>query len=483
MSYRKAPTASTIGPQHTDTVSDLEYIPWSIWGQAVIIVLGAFSSMLSSTIVNLALAAIASDLDASPTATQWIATGYLLALSAGVPLSSWAAKRIGSTRLWMGSLALFSVFSIWCALSTTLPVLVVGRVLQGLAGGLLVPAGQTILAVVAGRGRLGRIMSVVGIAIVVAPTLGTTLGSVVLDRLGWTSVFLINVPLGAVALIAGALWLPKVQAGIAGRLDWFGLLLVMTGVPLLIYGVSAAGKGGGLGRVHDMVSLAAGAALLVLFLLWTLRVGEPVLNLKLFTSSRFSLAAGIIFVGGALNFGALLLLPYYFVDVRGETSAAAGLLIAPQIVGTAIGFPFAGRISDRYGSGLLLLGGGMLTVLATLPLALVAPDSSYWWLGAVLLVRGFGMALCTIPAMTAGLARIGSAEIPDAMAILNMLQRTGASVGIALVAILYGANTSSGLTVEGFASAFTHAAWWLFAGALLLSLLSAFYRRAERGGS
>ena len=157
-------------------------VPWLIWGLSAIVVLGAFTSMLSSTIATVALPGIARDLHASFAAAQWATTGYLLALVAGVPLSGWAARRLGPSRLWLLSLGLFGAFSVVCATAGTIEVLIAGRVLQGLAGGLLVPAGQTVLGIVAGRERLGRVLSTTGIAIVVAPTLGTTLGSVLVDQ-------------------------------------------------------------------------------------------------------------------------------------------------------------------------------------------------------------------------------------------------------------------------------------------------------------
>lgn len=455
-------------------------VPWSTWGLAAIIVLGAFASMLSSTIANVALPAIGADLHASHAAAQWVATGYLLALAAGVPLSGWAARRVGPTRLWLGSLALFCGFSIWCAGSGTIQMLIAGRVLQGLAGGLLVPTGQTIVGIVAGRERLGRVISTTGIAVVVAPTLGTTLGSVVSDHLAWSWLFWINVPLCAGAFAAGAAWLPRVRTGAAGRLDWPGLLLVLGGLPLLTYGVSAVGGAGGLGSAAADAYTACGAVLLIAFTVWSLRARTPLLQLRLFANGVFSSGAAVMFFGGAINFGAQVVLPLYFIQARHEGLLAAGLLIGPQVIGTAIGFPLAGRLADRYGAGSLLLAGGAVTAVATIPLALVHVDTGYAWLGLVLFVRGFGVALGTIPAMTAGLAAVTQSQLPDAAPILNMLQRTGASIGTALVAILYISHLADTTLPGQAAHAFRYASWWLFAGACLLTLPAYLLARSER---
>ena len=458
----------------------LQPVPWKVWGQATIIVLGAFTSMLSSTITSTALPTIAQDLHAPLATTQWIATGYLLALAAGVPLSGWASRKVGATRLWLGSLILFCIFSVWCAASGTIFMLIVGRVLEGISGGLLVPAGQTISGIIAGRERLGRVMSTIGVAIVVAPTLGTTLGSMLFHHGSWAWLFWINIPLCALAFATGAKWLPQIETGVAGRLDWIGLLLAFGGLPLLTYGVTAISHAGGLRSTSADLCTACSAVLLILFSFRALRVSNPLLQLRLFQSEVFSSGAAIMFFGGAINFGAQVVLPLYFIQVRHESLLAAGLLIAPQVVGTAIGFPLAGWLTDRYGAGRLLLAGGAITGLATIPLAVVDVHGSYLWLGVVLLVRGFGVALGTIPAMTAGLAAISRDHFPDAAAILNMLQRTGASIGTAVIATLYSNHLMGVANSQSAVSAFRYANWWLFCGACLMMLPAYLLVRVER---
>jgi len=455
-------------------------VPWLIWGLSAIVVLGAFTSMLSSTIATVALPGIARDLHASFAAAQWATTGYLLALAAGVPLSGWAARRLGPSRLWLLSLGLFGAFSVVCATAGTIEVLIAGRVLQGLAGGLLVPAGQTVLGIVAGRERLGRVLSTTGIAIVVAPTLGTTLGSVLVDHLSWPWLFWMALPLCAVAAVSGAAWLPRVNVGPAGPLDRLGLLLVLAGLPLLTYGISAVGTARGLGSGYADADAGGGAVLLAAFALRSLRTPTPLLQLRLLTNRVFSCAAAVMFFGGAVNFGAQVVLPLYFLQVRSESLLAAGLLIAPQVLGTALGFPVAGRLTDRHGAGLLLLTGGAITAVATVPLALVGAGTGYRWLGLVLFVRGLGVALGTIPAMTAGLTSVTRDQLADATPLLNVSQRTGATIGTALVAVLYSSRLTGEAGPAQALTAFRWAGWWLFATACLVTLPAVLLTRAER---
>ena len=454
-------------------------VPRAIWGQALITVLGAFTTMLSATIGDAALPAIGRTLHTSPTNVQWVASGYLLALAATVPLSTYMVRRFGPRRLWLACLALFATFSTWCALSESIDALIIGRTLQGASGGLLVPAGQVLIGSVIPKKWMGRVLSTVGIGVVSAPLVGTTLGSVIIGHFSWSWLFWIDLPLAAATFVAGLRWLPEVDAGEAGRADWTGLLLVVGGLSLLIYGGSAIGEAGGLGSTHADGYAAAGVLTLILFTVYEWRRRSPALQLRLFTLPVFTAAVLASFFGGVVNFGAQIILPLYFVQVHSESSLAAGLLIGTQVIGTVIATPLAGRLTDRYGGGRLLLVGGVLTALATIPLAIAGTGTSYVWFCGVLFVRGFGVALGTIPAMTVVMASVRRDQLADAAPINNMLQRVGATVGTALIALLY-ADHLTGVTPTAAAHAFNFASWWLVAGACLLIAPAWLLSRAER---
>ncbi|MFZ4896448.1 DHA2 family efflux MFS transporter permease subunit [Plantibacter sp. Mn2098] len=463
--------------ESSDTDPELTRVPLAVWGQAIIIVVGSFASMLSSTIVGPALPALGQRFGVDDSAVQWVTTVYLLALAAGVPVSGWLGRKLGTTRLWLLGLALFACFSVVCAVADSLPVLLIGRALQGLAGGLLVPTGQTILALITGRKFLGRVGGTVGIAVVVAPVLGTTLGSVMLEHLDVAWLFWLNVPLSVIAFIAGLRWLPRVATSPAGPLDVLGLVLAMSGMPVLLYGLSSFTSAG---ETTALLCIAGGAVLLLAFVIWQLRSRTPLMRIRLFGNAVFASGAAVMFFGGAVNFGAQVVLPLYFTQARGESMLTAGVLLAPQIIGTAIGFPLAGRLSDRYGAGTLVAIGALVTAIATVPLALSGTHTDYAVLSAVMLVRGFGVALSTMPAMTAGLSAVDRTEVPDAAPILNMLQRFGASAGTAVIAALYAGHLQEPMTPQHAANAFGFVSWWLFAATVALGSLALLLARAER---
>lgn len=446
-------------------------IPPTLWMQAAIITLGAFATMLSSTMLSAALPAMAAGLGVTDTAIQWIATAYLMALAAGVPLSAWAARRFGATQLWLYGLILFAIFSAVCALSPRFELLLAARVMQGLAGGLLVPAGQTILGLVVGRERLGLVIGTIGVAIVIAPLLGTSLGAVLLEICGWRGLFWITVPFCLCACLAGWKLLPRptIKTDRPLSLDWLGLALVFCSLPMLMEGMKElslnSGKYG-----WNVIMLSVGALFTCLFIYRSLRIESPLLHLELFKHRGFTLSAVLMAIGGAVNFGGQFLLPLYFRDVCHVTLAEVGLLLTPQLIGSAIGFPVAGYFADKLGPRTVLIIGGLLAAFATLPLAMIDAGSRYTLVGGAIAVRGFGLALATVPAMAAGLAMAGSRHVADAAPVLNIFQRVGAMAGAALVTACYVRFAHT----RGSLAAFHHAGWLLTGGAVLLALCALF---------
>src|SRR3954469_6306734 len=214
---------------------------------AIAVVLGAIMSVLSTTIVNVALETLAIKLHAPLDSVQWVVTGYMLSLAAVIPVSGWAAARFGARRLYVISLVLFTAGSALCGFAWSLESLIAARVLQGLAGGLLVPIGQIALVKAAGPRNMARVISAIGVPIILAPVFGPTLGGLLVEHVGWQWIFFINVPVGLVAAVAALRLLPR-DAGEtdAGRLDAPGVALVATGLVAITYGLAESGAAGSL---------------------------------------------------------------------------------------------------------------------------------------------------------------------------------------------------------------------------------------------
>jgi EmrB/QacA subfamily drug resistance transporter len=304
-----------------------------VWRVGTVTVLGSVMSVLDTTIVNVALDPLAHALHASLTSIAWIITSYLLAIAAITPVAGWAARRVGTRTIYLWSLVLFTLGSLLCGLAWSTESLVVARVLQGAGGGLLMPVGQMIVVRLAGRENLGRVMGILAVPTVLAPVVGPTLGGFLIEHVSWRAIFLINLPIGAVAFFLGLRILPRDHGAPTFRLDVLGLLLAPTGLTLLTYGLSESASSPDLLRAAVVLPVVAGLGFLLAFTRHALRIEHPLLDLRLFTDRTYSMASIASFANGAISLGGLILLPLYLQSVRGESAVNTGLLVAPTAVG------------------------------------------------------------------------------------------------------------------------------------------------------
>ncbi|MFF3730677.1 MFS transporter [Streptomyces sp. NPDC002476] len=292
-----------------------------------------------------------------------------------------------------------------------------------------------------------------------------------------------------ISLATGLRRLPRKAERQVLPMDWPGLAMVMTGLPALVFGISRLGEGGGSTGALPLVLVIVGALLLTGFTLHALRARTPLLNLRLFKDAAFSSAAVVIFCMGVALFGAMIVLPEYYLQARHESLVDTGLLTAPLALGTVAALPLAGWFTDRIGGARVILTGLVVTIVGTIPLAVVSEHDSYWWLSAVQFVRGCGIGLTTTPALATGLVMVPKSQIPHAMPIFNMFQRIGGSCGTSVLTALPAHRIAAGPhTPAGSASAVAHTHWWITAitaavlvPSLILVCLEARRRRAEAG--
>jgi len=404
---------------------------------ASVVVIGAIMSILDTTIVNVALATLGRDLHAGLATIQWVSTAYLVALAMVIPMTGWASERFGPRRLWMIVLTLFVAGSVLSGLAWSSGSLIAFRFLQGLGGGMIMPAGMTILAQAAGPQRIGRVMSVVGAPMLLGPILGPVLGGLILQNLSWRWIFFVNVPIGALALVMAWRVLPRSEPQRGERLDVVGLALLSPGLAAIVFGLSETASHGGLSSPTAFGPIVAGLALVAAFVYHALHTSvRPLLDLTLFRAPGFAAAAAVVFLIGAALFGSLLVLPLYFQVDRGLSTLSTGLLLAPQGIGAALTMPISGRLTDRIGGGRVVLFGMVVMTLATVALTRLGAHTPYTTTCAILVVRGIGLGCSLMPAMASAFTTISRAAIPRATTALNVLQRVGGSIGTALLAVV-----------------------------------------------
>jgi EmrB/QacA subfamily drug resistance transporter len=269
------------GPALDGATADPNKIPREVWIISGVAMLGAVMSILDTTIVNVALATLGNQLHSSLSNIQWVITGYMLSLAAVIPVTGWASRRFGAKRVFLISLSLFTLGSLLCGLATSATELILFRVLQGVGGGMIMPLAQIIMANTAGPKRMGRVMGLVAVPMMLAPTLGPLLGGVIIQALDWHWIFFINLFVGAVAIPLAIKVLPNNLGAKTDRLDTLGLLLMSTGLVAVTYGLAEAGTYNGFANVHVYVPVIVGLALVATFIVHALHVTNPLLNMRL----------------------------------------------------------------------------------------------------------------------------------------------------------------------------------------------------------
>jgi EmrB/QacA subfamily drug resistance transporter len=435
-------------------------------------IVGAAAGLLDPTVVNVAIKTIGHDLHAPLASVQWVMTGYLLSYGMVIPLTGWALSRFGAKRTWLVSLTVFLIGSMASGAAWNVGSLIAFRVLQGIGGGMLIPVFTVVLVQAAGGKNLGRLMATVSLPAVVVPILGPVVGGLIVANLDWRWIFYINVPICLIGLLLAWRYMPDQhtpdqeeqakQDAPRPRPDIIGIALLSPAVALLLYGLANAGADGGFGQRDVLVPLVVGVVLLGAFILrglrWPSETVLPVLDLRLFRNRSFTGASSLMFLSGLSMYGALLLLPLYYQQVRGAGVLEAGLLMAPQGIGSLLPRTVAGKLTDSLGARPVVLVGMLVAAAATVPFALAGMHTSYLWLSLVLVVRGAGLSAANIAVMAGAFSGMPKAAVPGATTGTRIMQQVGGSFGTAVLVMI--------LVRQSY-----HAAFWWSVGFTALALL------------
>lgn len=416
---------------------------------AAVVVIGAIMSILDITIVNIAIRDLAVEFKVQLSTIQWVSTGYMLALATVIPLSGWAADRFGTKRLYMIAIAFFVSGSMLAGLSWSAGSLIFFRVIQGIGGGMIMPTAMTILTKASGPERIGRVMSVVGIPMMLGPVLGPILGGWLVDDFGWRWIFYVNVPVGILAIVMSWRLLPKDEPAHHEKLDWLGLTLLSPGLAFFVYGLAEVSSSGGVESPFTGAALIGGAFLLVAFIWHSWRSDDPLIDVRLFTDRAIAAASSVTFIFGCAFFGVMLLVPLYLQIVHGESALSAGLMMAPQGIGAALTMPIAGKITDSIGAGKVVLVGLVLTASGLFGMSHLGSESSDLRILGNFFINGLGMGAVMMPAMSSAYQRLTHDEIARATTALNIIQRVGGSIGTAILAVVLQHQITSELSGDG----------------------------------
>jgi EmrB/QacA subfamily drug resistance transporter len=419
-----------------------DHIDGAVLRVAGVVVLGAIMSILDITVVNVALPTFQAEFgtpghEIAYSHVAWTVTAYTLALATVIPLTGWAADRFGTKRLYMAAIALFTAGSVLCATAWDINVLIGFRVLQGLGGGMLMPLGMTIMTRAAGPHRIGRLMAILGVPMLLGPIMGPILGGWLIETASWHWIFLINLPLGLLALLYAGRVLPKDNPEPSESFDFLGMALMSPGLALFLFGVSSLPQEqGDFSAPRVWISMLVGAFLMATFVWHSFRPEHPLLDLRLFRNRNLTVAIITMFMFAAAFFGGLLLVPTYFQQIRGESTFHAGLLVAPQGLGAMVTMPIAGRLVDRMPIGRITPFGLLGIVIGMFGLTQVDESTPYSHILPMLFVMGLGMGATMMPLFTSALKTLSAHEVARGSTLLNITQQLSSSVGVATMSVL-----------------------------------------------
>jgi MFS transporter, DHA2 family, multidrug resistance protein len=403
-----------------------------------ICLLATIVAVLDSTVVAVAQRTFIEQFRSTPTVVSWTVAGYMLAFATVIPITGWGADRFGTKRLFMGSVLLFTVGSLLCALSPNIWALIAFRVVQGIGGGLLVPLSFMILTREAGPKRVGRLMALGGLPILIGPIGGPILGGWLIGTWGWQWIFLINLPVGLAAFALAGIVFPKDHTAPSESLDIIGVLLLSPGVATLLIGVSSIPARHTVADRYVLIPLILGLALIGAFVVHAFRVDHPLIDLSLFKNRMVTQANVTMLVFGAGYVGTGLLVPSYLQVVLHETPMHAGLHMVPVGLGAAVTLPLAGATMDKHGPGkIMLIGLPLLAAGLGIFTFGAATQAAYLPTLAVgLTVMGLGIGCTTTPLAASALGSLAPHQVARGTTLMTVNQQVSGSIGASFIAVV-----------------------------------------------
>jgi EmrB/QacA subfamily drug resistance transporter len=436
----------------SEQTEDNDRLDPQIWKIVLVAILGSLLAQLDATVVNVSLASLAQDLHTTLPIIQWVTSGYLLALALMLPLNAWLVERVGTKRLYLACFSGFTLASVLCAFSWSATSLIGFRVLQGMTGGLMAPMAQLMLARAAGK-HFVRIIGYAAVPILLGPVLGPVLAGAILQHATWHWLFLINLPIGILAILLAFLFLPRDDNARRStrKLDLIGFLLLSPSLVLFLYGTDHLGEKAG------MLTLLLSVMLMAAFVWNASKDRERALiDLQLFRSRIFSASAVTQFTTNGLAFAGQMLIPVYLIRAMGQSPSATGWLMTPLGLGMMCTYPWLGKLTQRFGIRGTAAGGASIAFLGTLPLIYLSSHPlSLPLLAGALFIRGVGMSAVGVPSISAAYASVRRQELPMATTSLNIVQRLGGPTLTTLCATFLGWRLAAVQTPADLAGAFT----------------------------
>ncbi|HFZ5837664.1 TPA: DHA2 family efflux MFS transporter permease subunit [Staphylococcus aureus] len=409
---------------------------------------GMFIAILNQTLLNVALPKINTEFNISASTGQWLMTGFMLVNGILIPITAYLFNKYSYRKLFLVALVLFTIGSLICAISMNFPIMMVGRVLQAIGAGVLMPLGSIVIITIYPPEKRGAAMGTMGIAMILAPAIGPTLSGYIVQNYHWNVMFYGMFIIGIIAILVGFVWFKLYQYTTNPKADIPGIIFSTIGFGALLYGFSEAGNKGW-GSVEIETMFAIGIIFIILFVIRELRMKPPMLNLEVLKFPTFTLTTIINMVVMLSLYGGMILLPIYLQNLRGFSALDSGLLLLPGSLIMGLLGPFAGKLLDTIGLKPLAIFGIAVMTYATWELTKLNMDTPYMTIMGIYVLRSFGMAFIMMPMVTAAINALPGRLASHGNAFLNTMRQLAGSIGTAILVTVMTTQTTQHLSAFG----------------------------------
>lgn len=409
---------------------------------------GMFIAILNQTLLNVALPKINTEFNISASTGQWLMTGFMLVNGILIPITAYLFNKYSYRKLFLVALVLFTIGSLICAISMNFPIMMVGRVLQAIGAGVLMPLGSIVIITIYPPEKRGAAMGTMGIAMILAPAIGPTLSGYIVQNYHWNVMFYGMFIIGILAILVGFVWFKLYQYTTNPKADIPGIIFSTIVFGALLYGFSEAGNKGW-GSVEIETMFAIGIIFIILFVIRELRMKAPMLNLEVLKFPTFTLTTVINMVVMLSLYGGMILLPIYLQNLRGFSALDSGLLLLPGSLIMGLLGPFAGKLLDTIGLKPLAIFGIAVMTYATWELTKLNMDTPYMTIMGIYVLRSFGMAFIMMPMVTAAINALPGRLASHGNAFLNTMRQLAGSIGTAILVTVMTTQTTQHLSAFG----------------------------------
>ncbi|MDZ5574572.1 MDR family MFS transporter [Enterococcus cecorum] len=398
----------------------------------VVLLIGTFCTVLNQTLLATAFPTLMKEFDISASTVQWLTTGFLLVNGIMIPVSAWLINSFSSKKLYISAMTTFLIGTIICFLAQNFSVLLIGRLIQAIGVGLSMPLLQNIMLTIFPPEKRGSAMGMAGIVIGLAPALGPTLSGWIIDHYSWRDLFGMVIPIVILVLVLALFFMKSVIELTHPRIDTISAILSTIGFGSLLYGFSSVGDKGWLSK-EVLGFLIIGIIFIFLFSKRQLKIEHPFLELRVFKSKIFTIAAVLAGVTNMAMIGAEMVLPLYIQNIRGESAFHSGLMLLPGALVMGLMMPITGAIFDKRGARNLAITGMFILTSATLPFAFLTSKTSVIVIVVLYAIRMFGISMVMMPVTTSGMNALPAHLISHGTAVNNTFRQVASSIGTAIL--------------------------------------------------